>query len=199
MQEMQRYPGTAERMMKAFSQAGQQGIEGISQKLAGRKEDEALERLTGQNMSGLSPELKKTFVEKMMTAQGKGGDAKQQEAKRGYEVGLGTIKDIEGIIDDLGPLNMGFHPFKSMNARQAYTTYANSLLGILSTIPVRNEVEFENIKKTLADPKAPVSKIKSSVAAAKKIITRHYESLGGQSETQQSQKKERPPLSSFAR
>ncbi len=123
---------------------------------------------------------------------------KLEEKRRGYEVGLGTLESMRNLIPKLGPLEGIMSPLKSRADRQSYTTYANSLLGILSTIPVRNKKEFEAVKKALSNPWATQNEIESAVNSAEDIMTRHMESLSSDSRQHskkvQSQKSKIPNL-----
>ena len=56
-------------------------------------ENEAIKRLMGHDVSGLSPEIKKTFVEKALAQQGK---------KPNLAPAISAIKEMESLVDKPG-------------------------------------------------------------------------------------------------
>lgn len=184
VQVLGRPKSQGERFVESLTQAGPQMAQ-ISQMLKGQQlesqEREALEKHLGLEKSGLP----RDYLRDIGLQRERQKTEKLEEKRRGYEVGLGTIDAMKGLLPKLGPLEALTSPVQSMSARQSYTTYANSLLGILSTIPVRNQAEFENVKQALSSPWAPQEKIQAAIQSAEDIIKRHMESLGGE-------EKERP-------
>jgi hypothetical protein len=114
---------------------------------------------------------------------------KLEEKRRGYEIGLGTIEAMKSLIPDLGTSNalLSYIPgTEASGAAQKYKTYSNSLIGILSTIPVRNQKEFESVKESLASPHASQEQIRRGIEGAEDIISRHLDSLGGEKHVEKS-------------
>lgn len=119
---------------------------------------------------------------------------KLEEKRRGYEVGLGTIEAMKKLAPKMGVTTglLGLIPgTEASGIVQEYKTYANSLLGVLSTIPVRNQKEFENVKEALANPRASQTEIESAINSAEDILKRHLHSLDGSSEEREPKSKEK--------
>lgn len=61
----QRQPSLKERFGKSFAQTAQAGSQLIPQVLMQNQENQSLQRLTGKDLGGLSPEMKRIFVERL--------------------------------------------------------------------------------------------------------------------------------------
>src|SRR5271166_1015256 len=110
VQFIERPQSGLQKAIGAFSQGVESSLPAIHQKLATRKEDKRLEELTGKNLSGLSPETKKQFIESMLQ-KGKGSE-KQQEKQELMERGQGAFDQMAGLLNkgNLG-LTSGFKGF----------------------------------------------------------------------------------------
>ena len=129
------------------------------------------------------------FVQQMALQKSRQNTEKLEEKRRGYEIGLGTIENMKSLIPQLGPSGY-LNPIERMGAQQSYKSYANSLLGLLATVPVRNQKEFESVKESLSNPTfATQEQLTAAIGAAENILKRHMESLGGEQKRHEREEK----------
>lgn len=89
-----RNPGFKERLLSGAGSAAQQGSQLIPQMLMGRQENETIKNLTGQDVSGLSPDLKKTFFEKSL-------GQKENKQQNLHQISS-TLDRMESLIPESG-------------------------------------------------------------------------------------------------
>lgn len=129
------------------------------------------------------------FAQQMALQKSRQNTEKLEEKRRGYEIGLGTIENMKSLIPKLG-LSGYLNPIERMGAQQSYKSYANSLLGLLSTVPVRNQKEFESVKESLSNPTfATQEQLSAAINAAEDLLKRHMESLGGEEKRPEKEEK----------
>lgn len=157
--------------------------------------------LTQAQQQGVSPEAFKQyepFINEMMKQQGvaKKEAAARQKELQPFKSGLNSVQQMKQLIPDLGTANA--LKIKALPANRAaaqkYTTLGNSILGLLTSIPIRNQSEFDTIKHGLSSPYATQAELKAALDAAEDIIRSHIEGggeipeMGKTSEPQQSEK-----------
>jgi len=181
--------------------------------------------LAGMDISKLSPDMQKVVLQDSL--QGKRESAKyksESQAKADklsgenkeklapFQGALQTIDDMEKIIGT-GNLGIGSSAWgviypETRQSRAEYSRLGKSLISMASTIPIRNQVEFEKLAEGLDDPSQSEASMRGMLSAMKKIIQRSMsayeqgdesESASGQQQNALQQAKQRPPLSSFKR
>jgi hypothetical protein len=190
-------------------------------KQAREAENKSIMENYGINLSGLSPESRKTVLaeelkgknklnlldaqnavkSQMMTPQ---QEKNQQELKR-LTGALGVIDEMEQIGQG-GNLGLGttFQQAISPQAREdagKYETLGKSLISYASSIPIRNRAEFDVLAEKLYDPSISDSGRKGILNGMRKIIQNSISAFGIEEDEEEIPKKtsKRPPLSSFMR
>lgn len=96
------------------------------------QEDEAIERLLGHNVRGLSPEVKKLYLQEAMKQQTAGQKliGQQQEKNKGIQNAVSALDSLENLIEKpgIGMLG-GFNP--SDEARRNRGTFESTQAAIL--------------------------------------------------------------------
>jgi hypothetical protein len=182
LRKIEREPSTKERFANAFAGVAQKGVPMIAEHFAGKErmaqENEAIKRLTGQDVSGLSPELKQTFMQKFQSTGAAKPSAAQEKAQAqaaSFEQGLGTIKEMRALLPKVG-MGSGITQVFSKdvrNARQQFSTLGTSLIGLYgSTLPtgIRNKTEFEEYMKGIAKPGQREATMEGSLDALEKLF-----------------------------
>lgn len=143
---------------------------------ASNQENEALKRLTGQDVSGLSGDLKREFFKNFMKPQQSSPEqqkAAQQAAS--FQQGLGTVAEMRGLVDDVS-FGSGFSQIyspKTRAARQKFDTLGTSLIGLYgSTLPsgIRNKAEFNKYMTGIATSGQTKSTMNGSLDALEMLF-----------------------------
>ncbi len=152
-----------------------QGASDFAQRIVGKRrekeENEALQRLTGQDFTGMSPEIKKEFVKLYTGARSQ----KEQEKHQMLETGLGTIQEMRNLIKSTGPSNwfQSLIPGDTQRERQEFAQLGKSLIPLVSAgVSIRNQKEFDEYKKVLTDPNAQQSKIEGALNGLENLLQR---------------------------
>lgn len=146
-------------------------VEQLVSKKRESKENEALQRLTGQDFSGMSPDLKREFVKVFTGARSQ----KEQEKYKMLETGLGTIQEMRGLLESTGPMKAlaGLFPGETQAKRSQFSQLGKSLIPLVSAgVSIRNQKEFDEYKKVLTDPNAQQSKIEGALDGLENLLTR---------------------------
>lgn len=157
------YPNRSERFAKAFQNVGEE-LPGIFGQLA---ENQALQKLTGMNLGGLSPDLKRAALSSL---------GKQEKSGPGQYLGASTnvINELENLIGLPGVGLMGqlnFSP-EALQNKGKFQSLTAALLPIFKTMFPRGmtEKEFNIIKKDyipqVGDTEA---KIRGKLAGLRKL------------------------------
>lgn len=159
---------TSDRLAKGLRSAASEGIPAIAghiqqnrdrkqQQQQEMQENEALQQLTGEDYSGLSPEFKKiafqNFVKKQEAAEKLKGNS--QEKMQAAATGLETIKrQRERLKTGLLGTNLWSSRLsgEGRKVRAGYVQAGKSLIQLASTLPIRNQQEFEALAEDLYDP-----------------------------------------------
>ena len=155
----------------ALGQGATSSIEALIGKKQQSKENEALKRLTGQDFSGMSPDMKKEFVKIFTGARSQ----KEQEKHQMLETGLGTIAEMRDLIKSTGPSNwfQGLLPGETQKNRAQFAQLGKSLIPLVSAgVSIRNQKEFDEYKKVLTDPNAQQSKIEGALDGLENLLAR---------------------------
>jgi hypothetical protein len=88
--------------------------------------------------------------------------------------------------------------------RAKYSQLGKSLIQMASTIPIRNQREFDTLAEDLIDPSRSVAEIEGTLDAMEQIIRQNMQQYSSGMDNQQQQmpkeqNQNRPPLSSFNR
>jgi hypothetical protein len=145
---------------------------------ARESENKSLMENYGINVSGLSPEMRKSVVAEQLkgqkrmelensrnalkSSQPSAQELKNKEKLASYSGAINTINKMEEI-GKKGNLGVGTSFWQAIdpNARQdagAYETLGKSLISFISDIPIRNKAEFEVMAHSLYDPSISDSK-----------------------------------------
>lgn len=167
------------------------------------RESEQLSKLIGQDVTDIQdPNIKKAIVENLLKGQAKKPDMGK------YLSGLETIQRMRKL-GETGKLGRGSKAFGFFGGpvaknRAEYEQLGKSLIQLATTIPIRNQMEFETLSEKLFDPSLLDSEREGILNAMEHIIRSTMGSIEGFAPSTVSPKtvlpsKERPPLSSFAR
>jgi hypothetical protein len=145
---------------------------------AAENESKSLMENYGINVSGLSPEMRKSVVSEHLKGQNRmelenarnlaksqqpsANDIKNKEKLAGYTGALNSINKMKEI-GKKGNLGIGTSFWQAIdpNARKdagEYETLGKSLISFISDIPIRNKAEFEVMAHSLYDPSTSDSK-----------------------------------------
>lgn len=147
----------------------------VAEALAGqhrsREEAESIKRLTGQDVSGLSPELRKVFLEKHFGAQG----AKMAEKHNSLSLGLQTINEMRRLIPSAGPSNylQGLAGGETTKNRAELEALGRSLIPLVATgVPIRNQKEFEEYRKIITNPNSRQAELEGALNGLQGLFER---------------------------
>jgi hypothetical protein len=195
----------------------------------------ALKQLTGMDLGDLPADLQKTFLQEHLKGQAseKGFGQDMEKIREKYRLeSEGKAADLQGKENDkMAPFQSGLEALNRMKLlrqkgnlgfgssvkglfspdtrkdRGEYAQLGKSLISLASTIPIRNQREFETMAESLYDPSVTDAEAEGILNAMERIITN---SMGGEGigargpssqgpQSPQGKPKERPPLSSFHR
>jgi len=204
-----------EQFSKAFS-GGLQAYEKMqkekAQQLQSQEESKALEEL------GIDPRIKdpkliaemfKQKHEEKMLGQKQSFDEKlkSSEKKQKSEEKTAPLQSALGIVEEMrnirkkGNLGLGtsWSPFASTQKDAAtYEQLGKSLISYASTIPIRNQVEFQTLAEKLYDPTITDAHAEGILDAMERIISGSLEEdIEEYVEKEQKPKKEKRPLTTF--
>ena len=183
-----RNPSTGERFAEAFGNMGQQ-IPGLAGQYA---ENEAIKHLIGQDLSGLSPDLKREFIKTHVT----GKAQKQLEKENALQLGLGTINKMRELMSSVGgwtssPLTKlkSLVPGETQKQRAELESLGRSLIPLVAAgVPVRNQREFDEYRKIITDPSSSPSQLEGALNGLEDLFGRSLEQSGGTESFQESEK-----------
>lgn len=161
-------------------------------------EDDSISNLIGRDISGIrDPKIRQSLVTEALK-----GQMQSQQKAIPYQAGLETIKEMREIRKrgNLGRFSefTGFFGGDTARDRGNYEQLGKSLISLASTIPIRNQKEFETLAKDLYNPSLTDAQADGILNAMESIISRSMgQGIGMQSDQTREQSKERPPLSSF--
>lgn len=203
-------PSMKQRFASQFAQSlggniGQGLSEGFSDKIQQRKlskaqsqEDEALERM-GLNLRGVTdPKTRQLLISEMLKsgASQQKSQLQNQQKLAPYQAALGTINRMRQIGEG-GNLGIGSKLaggiFGGERARDVgeYEQLGKSLISMASSIPIRNQKEFETLAHDLYDPTIRDEKRAGILDAMEKIISDSIEAQGGFQEMEMQQESQR--------
>lgn len=180
-----------------------QGASDFVQRIVGKRreaqENEALKRITGEDFSGMSPEIKREFL-KLYTG---GRSQKEQEKHQMLETGLGTIQKMRDLLEYSGgftsnPINklMGLVPGETQKKRAELAQLGTSLIPLAAAgVSIRNQREFEKYSKVISDPNSSPSEMEGALNGLQSIIERQIsgpEKEGTVSEEMSMSSKQKP-------
>lgn len=157
-----------------------QGASDFAQRIVGKRkeaeENEALKRITGQDFTGMSPEIKREFL-KLYTG---GRSQKEQEKHQMLETGLGTIQKMRELLEYSGgftsnPINklMGLIPGETQKKRAELAQLGTSLIPLAAAgVSIRNQREFDKYSKIITDPNSSPSELEGALDGLESIIGR---------------------------
>jgi hypothetical protein len=212
---------------QAFANLGQTVGKGASQYLQGKqaqqeqkKREAQLTQLTGMDAP---PEFQeaifKNMLQQKLQEQKYGFESKladeagQRKLKESADKLRGEEEPLRGALDVVdrmrairkkGNLGVGtsFSPFPETRQQAGeYEQLGKSLIQYASNIPIRNQIEFQTLAEELYDPSITDARAEGVLNAMERIINnslQKFERQEGSSE-KPSDKKNRPPLSSFQR
>lgn len=167
IQFVNRPESSGEKLAKGIGAGLDKGVELYGQHKQGQRENEAIKRLTGNDVSGLSPDLKKEFVKNFMK--------KKEEDTSKFSMGLNTLDAMEALKNK-GNIGRGTgitRLFGGDAARDAaeYEQLGKSLIPIVAAgVPVRNQKEFEEYKKVLVDASSSDAEKEGAINGLRHIL-----------------------------
>jgi len=179
---LQRPDSLASQLGRGLGAGLGQGASDFAQRIVGKKreaeENESLQRLTGQDFSGMSPEIKKEFVKLYTGARSQ----KEQEKHQMLATGLGTIQEMRNLLKSTGPSNwfQSLIPGETQKERAEFAQLGKSLIPLVSAgVSIRNQREFDEYKKVLTDPNAQQSKIEGALNGLENLLQRQVKEKEG--------------------
>lgn len=136
-----------------------------------QKENAALQRLLGKDLSGLPGDLKKEVAKQLMGTK----YSKEKERQETLSLGFDTLQEMRQLVSSTGPMKSwaSVIPGQTAKARAQFEKLGQSLIPLVSKgISIRNQREFEEYKKVIANPNAHQSDILGALDALESIISR---------------------------
>lgn len=190
---LQRPKSTSDKFAEAFGNIGQEipnQIGEIQKSRQLKQEDETLKKLTGHDVTGLSPDLKKIFVQNMMKQQAKGG--------QDLSMASNAINEMEQMVSQSGIGMMGnllnFSPDARFN-RGKFEALQSSLMPLFKSMFPRGmtEKEFKFVnEKYIPQAGDTEQTILGKIDGLKRLM----QTQGSQSASPQSQMMEEPQMGS---
>lgn len=187
--QIQRQPSFKEQLGSSLGQTAgatlSSAFQGMSERARMKKENEALKGL-GIDVTGIrDPDLRKEIV--------KAGVKQKADQHEQFETGIETLDKMEEILSkgNLGRGSALFGIFGGETAqdRSEYEQLGKSLIPLVAAgVPIRNQREFEEYKKTLTNPSALQSEIKGALDGLRDIFERK---LSGESEKKEKKSKKK--------
>ena len=124
------------------------------------------------------------FAQKMQLEELKQKRTNKILEKEKFASGLNTINEMRNILKKgnvgRGSAIMGFFPGETQKDRAELEQLGKSLIPLVAAgVPIRNQKEFEEYRKTITDPSAPISAMEGALSGLERI----FESkMGGEEE-----------------
>jgi hypothetical protein len=203
-----------------FSDVIGQGLQNFAQQEQQQKKASQLQKLTGMDAP---PEFQEAIFKNMLQQQLQeqkygfesklADEAGQRKLKEAGEKLRGEEEPLRGALDVVGRMrairkkgNLGigtnYSPFPETRQQAGeYEQLGKSLIQYASNIPIRNQKEFETLAAELYDPSITDARAEGVLDAMERIINNSLQKFEGQEggSAKPSDKKNRPPLSSFQR
>lgn len=147
-------------------------------------------------------ENKYEFEKELQKSKPNSEEFKEKEKKIVMKKGLDTVNRMRQIRKK-GNLGIGTDAYSIFGGKTAkdageYSQLGKSLISLASTIPIRNQMEFETLSHKLYDPNITDSEAEGVLNAMERILKDSEEESSIPIISNQSNK-ERPPISSFNR
>lgn len=208
--ESNRPASFSEKLLGGVQGGIDKGIDQFSKHIQGQElkkkmmaENEQIKNLTGKDISGIQdPKIRQQIVQDLMK-----GDKKDPRMGQ-LQTGLSTVQKMRNIgkRNNLGKtLTRGVFGGEQAKDRAEYEQLGKSLISLASTIPIRNQLEFQTLSEKLYDPSLRDSEREGILDAMEHIITSELNQQGGMNQSQsmpqqqQQQQQEKRPLSFFKR
>ena len=194
-----------------------------------REENEVVKNLIGKDISGIrDPKVRQEFIssalqgeniklsgeqniqQKMMQlmADQSEKDQKKQQEIAPYKSGLDTLARMRQLrsAGNLGRASsaLGFLDSDVRKDRGEYEQLGKSLISLASTIPIRNQREFETLSENLYNPNLTDAEAEGILNAMERILSSSAQGISGientaskQMENSFEKKTAKKPLSSF--
>jgi molecular chaperone GrpE (heat shock protein) len=175
--------------------SGSQLYEAYQKKQRLREENEAFKRM-GMDLSGITdPELRKTIISETL----KGQNRKKQEDTQKFSTGLETIDRMRAIINKgnvgRGSSILGFFPGETQRDRGELEQLGKSLIPLVAAgVPIRNQKEFEEYKRTITDPSSPDDRFLGALDGLERIFK---EKINSEIKPETEEKKGKEPKAKF--
>lgn len=169
-------PSTAKMLGHGFGQQIPGMVQALLGRVQGGKESEAIKRLTGEDVSGLSPEVRRDYFKNLTS----GRMNKQQEKVMALETGLGTIQKMRELISSAGPSNyiQGLLGGETTKNRAELEALGRSLIPLVAAgVPIRNQKEFEEYRKVITNPNSRQAELEGALNGIQSILERSTDSV----------------------
>lgn len=166
-----REPTMIEQLMGSLNQVAPQ----LTQALQGRKDADIIQRLTGENVRGASPELRRTLLEKHLA---------KKEEKQNLEQTYGTLIDeMEGLSDVVGPYRWeALNPYSELSGKRSQiNTLRLTLEGLFRDLTLKGQFPkaiYERILKELPSADDTPEKYRNKIQAIRKTLAAHSGTSG---------------------
>jgi len=168
LQPPPRKPKFMDQLLSGVQQAGQQ-LPGV---LGGMAENQALQRIGGEDVSGLSPDLKNTYLSKLL--------GKKEEKRNLNDTFGGILDQMEGLIDNVGPAlanPSSWNPYSEKSGKRSQiNTLRLSLEGLFRDLTLKGQFPkaiYERILKELPSASDTPEQYKNKIQAIRDILQSH--------------------------
>lgn len=136
-----------------------------------QQENRTLGNITGENLSGLSPDLKKVYLQNLM---------RKKEEKRDLNTTFGGIlEEMKSLVDNVGPFKLAkLNPFsETAGKRSQIDTLRLSLEGLFRELTLKGQFPkaiYERILKELPSSNDTPEQYLNRIKAIEKILGSHF-------------------------
>lgn len=167
VQIIEESPSFGQQMGRGIGRMGGAALTGAVKGLDERRENQRLKELTGEDYSGLTPEMKKILLTNKVK--------QKEDINSKFESGIETIGKMREILEkgNVGRFSsiMGVFPGETAEDRAKLRQYGISLIPLVAAgVPIRAVREFEEYKKIITDPSSPISEFKGALDALEGIF-----------------------------
>jgi len=115
------------------------------------------------------------FAERMKLEELKQNRKNKLLEKEKFETGLNTISEMREILKrknvGRGSGLLGFFPGETQKDRAEIEQLGKSLIPLVAAgVPIRNQKEFEEYRKTITDPSSPISSMEGALNGLERIF-----------------------------
>lgn len=197
VQILERQPGFAEKLGMGLSKAVPDLVGGIQDIRDKKQEDESIKNKFGIDLSGIKDAKTR---EQLINNHYKALSQQQKQAEK-FQEKVSPLASAYNRIQrqrellatgHLGPkisqglFGLGMVDPDVRKSRAEYEQLGKSLISLASTIPIRNQIEFETLANNLYDPTMTEAQIEGTLDAMERIIGDSLKEYGVETEGESS-------------